>query len=102
MSIVTRLLVASLLFTGCGQEAAREPPLAAAPSPACDSIAQRSRPALFTVPVDGFPILGSRDALVTVVELTDYECPFCERAEHTMRALREEHGRDLRVAIVEH
>jgi protein-disulfide isomerase len=29
--------------------------------------------------VDGFPVLGSADAPVTIVEYSDYNCPFCKR-----------------------
>ncbi len=46
--------------------------------------------------------MGASDALVTIVEFTDYDCPFCAKAERTMRALREKYGRDLRVAVAAH
>jgi len=29
--------------------------------------------------LDGFQMLGSKDAPLTVVEFTDYQCPFCQR-----------------------
>ena len=35
------------------------------------------------VPIDGLPMLGSASALVTVVAFTDYECPYCAKAERT-------------------
>ncbi|MDP9152543.1 MAG: DsbA family protein, partial [Myxococcota bacterium] len=37
------------------------------------------------------PARGSADALVTLVEFADYECPFCARAEPTVKALRDEY-----------
>lgn len=58
--------------------------------------------ATFAVPIDGLPAMGASDALVTIVEFTDYDCPFCAKSEHTMRALREKYGRDLRVAVAAH
>src|SRR5438128_2426395 len=58
--------------------------------------------ARFAVPIDGLPIIGDKDALVTIVEFTDYECPYCAKAEKTMRALRESYGRDVRFAVAMH
>lgn len=37
------------------------------------------RPTTASVPVDGKPVLGSDTAPVTVVEFTDYQCPYCLR-----------------------
>src|SRR6266704_1199611 len=31
------------------------------------------------VNLDGFAMLGSKDAPLTMVEFTDYQCPFCQR-----------------------
>ncbi|MCP4354135.1 MAG: thioredoxin domain-containing protein [Proteobacteria bacterium] len=33
------------------------------------------------------PIRGAKDAIVTVVEFSDYECPFCGKAKPTLNAL---------------
>jgi protein-disulfide isomerase len=104
MKTSTSLLVAALLLSGCGQPSSTDTaapskePLAAAPA-RVENAAPVVAPRRFTVPVDGLPIMGQRDALVTIVEFTDYECPYCVRAEHTMHALREKYGADLRVAV---
>jgi protein-disulfide isomerase len=105
MKIPSSLLVVALLFSGCGQPSNASPtperePLAAAP--VREQNEQPTAPRRFTVPVEGLPILGQRDALVTIVELTDYECPYCARAEHTIHTLREKYGADLRVAVASH
>src|SRR6185295_197816 len=31
------------------------------------------------VNLDGVPMVGSKDAPLTIVEFTDYQCPFCQR-----------------------
>ena len=49
-------------------------PVAAAVAPAPDAKA--------SLKLDGMEILGSKDAPVTMVEFTDYQCPFC-RQFHT-------------------
>src|ERR1051326_2988824 len=35
------------------------------------------------VSLDGVPMLGSKDAPLTIVEFTDYQCPFCQRFHTT-------------------
>lgn len=51
------------------------------------------------IPVDASdPTWGNPDALVTLVEFTDLQCPFCSRVEPTLAALREKYGpKSLRV-----
>lgn len=49
------------------------------------------------VPVDGSPVRGNADALVTLVLFSDFECPFCKRIEPTIDQLVDEFGDDLRV-----
>lgn len=33
----------------------------------------------YDVPIDDDPIRGSQDAVITIIEFSDYECPFCRR-----------------------
>jgi protein-disulfide isomerase len=56
-------------------------------------------PATVRVSIDGLPTYGSSRALVTLVAFTDYECPYCVRAQETVEALREEYGDQLRVVV---
>jgi protein-disulfide isomerase len=54
---------------------------------------------VYRVPVDSQPVEGPNDALVTVVEFVDYQCPFCRRAETTREQLLKKYGNQLRFAI---
>ena len=52
---------------------------------------------VWAVPVDGSPVLGKADAPVTIIQLTDYQCPFCARANDTIQAVRRKYGDQVRV-----
>jgi len=41
------------------------------------------------VPVDGAPVRGAADAPVTLVEFSDFHCPFCKRVQPTLAQLLE-------------
>ncbi|HEY8077640.1 MAG TPA: thioredoxin domain-containing protein [Labilithrix sp.] len=56
-------------------------------------------PGAIRVPIDGLPAFGSARALVTVVAFTDYDCPYCAKADQTMTALRAQYGDDLRLVV---
>jgi protein-disulfide isomerase len=52
---------------------------------------------LENVSVDDDPFLGPADALVTMVEFSDYQCPFCKRfRDETLDALFEQYGDQIR------
>ncbi|ADO71429.1 DsbA family protein [Stigmatella aurantiaca] len=76
-------------------------PTAAAPSQP-SAPAQPAAPTaspVFKVPLENSPVKGSPDALVTMVEFSDYQCPFCSRADATVKKLQEEYGNKLRVVM---
>ncbi len=47
----------------------------------------------------GRPAKGTRNPLVTIVEYSDYQCPFCSRAEPTIRQLLEKYPDTVRVVF---
>ena len=69
------------------------------PPPAAPTQAQAQRPApprpvedaraVYRVPVDDSPVKGPADALVTIVEASDFQCPFCKRVAPTLKQIEE-------------
>src|SRR4051794_1809036 len=74
---------------------------AAAPSgDSCDPKAhERVDAAVHAIPEDGSPALGPQTAPVTIVEFTDYECPYCLRADQTLAQLRQKYGSRIRWVV---
>jgi len=53
--------------------------------------------AVYKVPVGDEPTKGPDNALVTIVEFSDFECPFCSRVTPTLKQVVERYGNDVRV-----
>ena len=51
------------------------------------------------ISTEGSPSLGAVDAPVTVVEFSDFECPYCLAMFSTLRTLREEYGKKIRLVF---
>jgi protein-disulfide isomerase len=51
------------------------------------------------VPVDGAPFTGPAAAPVTVVEFTDFHCPFCKRVLPTLTQLRSRYGDKVKLVF---
>jgi len=55
----------------------------------------------FGVDVTNDPVLGPDDAPITIVEFSDFDCPFCTRfATQTAPRLRAQYGQDIRWVFV--
>lgn len=78
--------IISMLQHGAGARGAAKP--------------QRPRPkpeVTYSVPIEGAPSVGPKDALVTVVEGFDFACPYCERARSTVDQIIQDYPKDVRV-----
>ena len=79
------------------------PAAAAAAQPGARQPAQRpNRPNpadTYKVPLGEAHTKGSDDALVTIVEWSDFQCPYCSRVGPTIAQLEKEYGDKLRVAF---
>lgn len=49
-------------------------------------------PPIMDVSIDDDPMKGSKDAKVTLIEFTDYQCPFCGKARPTVKQLISDYG----------
>ncbi|MEB2313690.1 MAG: thioredoxin domain-containing protein [Sorangiineae bacterium] len=54
-------------------------------------------PARLCPPVAGAPARGPDDALVTIVEFSDFECPFCKRVQPTLDSVLAGHASEVRL-----
>jgi protein-disulfide isomerase len=52
---------------------------------------------VYKVPVERSPVLGAKDAPVTIVEFSDFQCPYCEKVEETLKEVRTKYGKDVRI-----
>ncbi|HET9954496.1 MAG TPA: thioredoxin domain-containing protein [Polyangiaceae bacterium] len=77
---------------------------ASAPTPTAAAPVEASEPAsaeattVWQVPVtDQDPARGPKDALVTIVEWADFQCPYCQRVEETLKRVEQTYGSDVRI-----
>jgi protein-disulfide isomerase len=52
---------------------------------------------VYKVPVGSSPVLGSPNALVTIIEFSDFQCPFCSRVEPALKGIRDKYGDKVRL-----
>jgi protein-disulfide isomerase len=51
------------------------------------------------VEVGNSPVFGGDKAAVTVVEFSDFQCPFCSRGAETVTAIKKKYGSKVKVAF---
>jgi len=53
-------------------------------------------PPRLEVPIDNSPARGEENAPITIVEFSDYECPFCRRSQETLATLKAKYPTQIR------
>lgn len=51
------------------------------------------------IPIDGAPFIGPRDARVTIVEFSDFQCPYCAQAVIKLNALLKAYPNDVKLVF---
>lgn len=54
---------------------------------------------IYDIEIGDSPVLGPKDAPITIVEFTDFQCPFCIREVPNIRKIREEYPNDVKVVL---
>jgi protein-disulfide isomerase len=102
MRPIVLLASIAVMFLGCSHATGDPSPT---PSPAGPASAELPAGVpvakTYRVPVDGLPAIGDARALVTIVAFTDYQCPYCRRAEATITELRESYSSQVRLVVAE-
>lgn len=53
----------------------------------------------FPVEVGNAPIAGGKDAKVTIVEFSDFQCPFCAKGADLLKEIKKKYGNKVKVAF---
>lgn len=54
---------------------------------------------VYAVSVDNSAVKGPADAWVTIVEVSDFQCPFCNRVGPTLKEVEQKFGKDVRIVF---
>ncbi|MBH25314.1 MAG: thioredoxin [Myxococcales bacterium] len=54
---------------------------------------------IYKVELQDSPVKGGKDALVTIVEFSDFQCPFCGRVNPTLAQIQKEYGDKVRISF---
>lgn len=52
----------------------------------------------YEVKIGDSPVFGKKDAPITIVEFSDFQCPFCKRSQETVRQVKQVYGDKIRFA----
>jgi len=54
----------------------------------------------YEIDTTGQPFIGNEDAAVTIIEFTDFQCPYCEKGYRTMKEVLENYPDDVKIVIM--
>ena len=54
---------------------------------------------VWKLPLGTSPQLGPKTALVTIVEFSDFQCPYCKRVQPTLQQIKTTYGNDVRIVF---
>lgn len=69
------------------------------PKPDDDDDDKEDAATVWKVPVAGSPVRGSANALVTIIEFSDFQCPYCKKVETTLDQIRKDYGGRVRIVF---
>jgi protein-disulfide isomerase len=96
---VVGFAVGSMFKTSSGSGAGNTVAAVAPSNPSAPRPSQGGDESTFRVPLEESPTKGAANALVTIVEFSDYQCPFCSRAHNTIVQLEKDYGEKVRVVM---
>ncbi len=60
---------------------------------------EKPRRPIFNVNAGNAPFVGGKDAKVTIVEFSDFQCPFCAKGAEVITELKKKYGNKIKVAF---
>jgi protein-disulfide isomerase len=60
---------------------------------------EKPRRPTFPVEVGTSPVYGNKDAKVTIIEFSDFQCPFCAKGADILSKLKQKYGKSIKVAF---
>ncbi len=97
--IAAKDLQIALAGAGAGTGSGSQPGAAPSPSPAPSPV-QPSAPSAANIPssmLAGSPVKGPANAKVTIVEFSDFQCPYCQRALPILSAVMGKYPNDVKL-----
>lgn len=63
------------------------------------ALALLNRRTALQLELNGAPVKGPTDASVTIIEISDYQCPYCKKGANTMARIQESYPEQVRIAF---